>query len=116
MVDRALSKAKNRQPGKSQCWQSNPWWKTLKVSDTASLEEVAIAFRELAMQFHPDLWTNATEDQRKVADSRMKMINAAFEKQSMTLTLGKLSLPRLNKKLLVGLGRKLLSSPNRKPR
>ena len=81
MVDRSASqKGKTANQANHSVGKADPWWKILKVSDTASLDEVAIAFRELAMQFHPDLWTNATEDQRKVADSRMKIINAAFEK------------------------------------
>ena len=59
---------------------TDPWWEIFKVSATASIDEVATAYRKLAVQFHPDIWANANEEQRKMADARMKKINAAFER------------------------------------
>lgn len=59
---------------------AEPWWEIFKVSQEASLDEVSFAYRKLAMQFHPDIWAQAPEGQRTMADARMKSINAAFER------------------------------------
>ena len=51
---------------------NNPY-EILGVSKDASLEEIKKKYRELAMQYHPDI--NPTAE----AAEKMKQINAAFE-------------------------------------
>jgi DnaJ-class molecular chaperone len=34
--------------------------------------------RELALKWHPDRWSSGTAEERALAESRMKEINAAF--------------------------------------
>lgn len=66
-------------PGAAGTSEAEPWWEVFKVPSAASLDEVAFAYRKLAMQFHPDVWQQAPETQRAMAAARMKSINAAFE-------------------------------------
>lgn len=48
---------------------------TLKVSPRASLEEIKVAYRQLARLYHPDL-----NPQKRDAEEFLKEINIAYEK------------------------------------
>jgi len=55
-----------------------PWWIVLGLEATATFEQVRITYRNLARQFHPDLWRRAPDAEQAVAAARMKEINAAY--------------------------------------
>ncbi len=63
----------------SQPASGRPWHEVLGITANASLEEIVFAYRKLAMQFHPDIWVQASESEHAAAGSRMKEINAAFD-------------------------------------
>ena len=63
------------------------WWEVLGVSRHARLDEVASAYRTLAMQLHPDVWVGASEKHKAVGHARMKSINAAFERAMHDISL-----------------------------
>lgn len=49
----------------------------LEVSPNASPEVIKAAYRQLALKYHPD--KQARETDRRLAEERMKAINAAYE-------------------------------------
>jgi hypothetical protein len=51
----------------------------LGVSGTASSEEIAAAYRQLAQMYHPDKVSGLAPEFQQLADRRMKEINAAYE-------------------------------------
>ncbi len=91
-----------------------PWWEVLAVSSKASIDEVTFAYRKLAMQFHPDVWVRASENQRQEADARMKHINSAFDPRNATFTHGMSETQRQRRRLeRVGLPNPRLKSARR---
>jgi tetratricopeptide (TPR) repeat protein/transposase-like protein len=58
--------------------QTGDWCEVLGVPQTATSDEINVAYRRLARQFHPDLWHEMPEAQRNSAEARMKQINAAY--------------------------------------
>lgn len=57
-----------------------PWWKVLGVSEDASWEDVTAAHRTLARQCHPDLFAQASRTDQADSATRMKRVNAAFDR------------------------------------
>ena len=53
--------------------------KVLGVSKTASSEELSAAYRRLAQMYHPDKVAGLAPEFQRLADQRMKEINAAYE-------------------------------------
>lgn len=53
-------------------------YKTLGVSRDASQTEIRDAYRKLASENHPDLYQNASEDEKLKRETMMKEINAAY--------------------------------------
>lgn len=51
----------------------------LRVSPSASREEITSAYRKLAQMYHPDKVAGLGPEFRELAESRMKEINAAYE-------------------------------------
>ncbi len=56
-----------------------PWFRTLGVSENASLDEIKRSYRQLISQHHPDKVANLGVDIRLLAEKRSKEINAAYE-------------------------------------
>lgn len=54
-------------------------YKTLGLSDSASLKEIKTAYKKLSMQYHPDHNKNKSELEQKEAEKKMIEINAAYE-------------------------------------
>lgn len=54
-------------------------YETLGVSRGASFEEVKRAYRTLSMQYHPDKVSHLGEEFKRVAEEKMKDINAAYD-------------------------------------
>lgn len=55
------------------------FFRVLGVSQSASQDEVKQAFRKLALTYHPDRHTHASEAQKKEAASKFKAITEAYE-------------------------------------
>ena len=55
-------------------------YKILGVDRSATDEEVKKAYIKRANECHPDHFVNATEEERKAAEEKMKEINAAYDK------------------------------------
>lgn len=55
------------------------WWTILRVSRTASADEIRSSFRKLAAQLHPDTLRGIPEELRLAAAERLKIISAAYE-------------------------------------
>ncbi|MHB1033716.1 MAG: J domain-containing protein [Pirellulales bacterium] len=64
---------------------ARPWHEVLGVASSATLDEVMSAYRRLAMQFHPDIWAQASQCEQAAALSRMKELNAALERAKQEL-------------------------------
>ena len=54
-------------------------YETLGVSRGASFEEVKKAYRTLSMQYHPDKVGHLGDEFKRVAEEKMKEINAAYQ-------------------------------------
>jgi DnaJ-domain-containing protein 1 len=55
------------------------WHEILGVSPTASTDEIKIAFRERARQYHPDRVEGLGPELREIADAKMKQLNEAYD-------------------------------------
>ena len=52
---------------------------TLGLTESATMEEIKKAYRKLSMQYHPDKVQHLGEEFQKVAEDKMKEINAAYD-------------------------------------
>jgi len=50
----------------------------LGVDPKSSLEEIKKAFKKLAIKWHPDKWSNATDQEKTTADAKFKEISEAY--------------------------------------
>lgn len=55
------------------------YYEILGVDKKASNDELKAAYRKLAKKYHPDLYTNATEAEKKNAEAKFKEINHAYD-------------------------------------
>ncbi len=55
------------------------YYDVLKISKQVSLEEIKIAYRKLALQFHPDRISSEAPDLKEVAEEEFKRIQEAYE-------------------------------------
>jgi molecular chaperone DnaJ len=55
------------------------YYEILGVSKDAKDDEIKSAYRKLAKQYHPDLYTNKPEAERKAAEEKFKEINHAYQ-------------------------------------
>lgn len=62
--------------------QKRLWHEVLEVSEWASDEEVAAAYRAKAAQYHPDKVATMGPEIRALAESKMREINAAWHEAS----------------------------------
>ncbi|MCI6151902.1 MAG: molecular chaperone DnaJ [Fusobacterium perfoetens] len=55
------------------------YYDLLGVEKTASEAEIKKAYRKLAMKYHPDRFSNASEKEKKEAEEKFKEINEAYQ-------------------------------------
>ena len=55
------------------------YYEILGVSKTATADELKSAYRQLAKKYHPDVFANASEQEKKDAEAKFKDINHAYE-------------------------------------
>lgn len=55
------------------------YYEILGVDKKASADELKSAYRKLAKKYHPDLYTNASEAEKKNAEAKFKEINHAYD-------------------------------------
>lgn len=55
------------------------YYEILGVDKKASADELKSAYRKLAKKYHPDLYTNASETEKKNAEEKFKEINHAYD-------------------------------------
>ncbi len=59
--------------------EKRDYYEVLEVAKTASADEIKKAYRKKAIQYHPDKWTNASEEERKNAEDKFKEAAEAYE-------------------------------------
>ena len=59
--------------------EQKDYYEILGVSKDASDDDIKKAYRKLAMKYHPDRWTNGTEEEKKDAEQKFKEIAEANE-------------------------------------
>jgi DnaJ-domain-containing protein 1 len=55
------------------------YYKILNIPLSSTLEEVKKAYRNLIKQHHPDKFMNASQDEKKYHEKKMKEINEAYD-------------------------------------
>lgn len=55
------------------------YYSVLGVSENASEDEVKSAYKKLARQYHPDLQSGKTEEEKKIYENKFKEINEAYD-------------------------------------
>ncbi|MFP3027876.1 MAG: J domain-containing protein [Wolbachia sp.] len=54
-------------------------FKVLGLSESASTEEIKKAYRELALKWHPDKWSDKSQEEQKTATEKFKEILVAYK-------------------------------------
>ena len=55
------------------------FYEILGLSKSASQEEIKKAYRKLSMKYHPDKVGHLGDEFQKIAETKMKEINAAYD-------------------------------------
>jgi DnaJ-domain-containing protein 1 len=55
------------------------WFEVLGVRPTASTDEIKNAYREQALQYHPDRVQGLGKEFQEIADRKMRELNLAYE-------------------------------------
>lgn len=55
------------------------YYEVLGISKSASENEIKKAYRKMAMQYHPDKFSQASDSERKEAEDKFKEINEAYQ-------------------------------------
>ncbi|MFA6878387.1 MAG: molecular chaperone DnaJ [Fusobacterium sp.] len=59
--------------------EKKDYYDLLGIDKTASDSEIKKAYRKLAMKYHPDKFSNASEKEKKEAENKFKEINEAYQ-------------------------------------
>jgi DnaJ like chaperone protein len=59
--------------------QAPDWYQVLEVSKSATMDEIRIAYRRKMMQYHPDRVEALGPEFKRLAESRAREINHAYE-------------------------------------
>jgi DnaJ-domain-containing protein 1 len=59
--------------------QPPDWYQVLEVPQTATIEEIRVAYRRKIMQYHPDRVEALGPEFKHIAESRTREINRAYE-------------------------------------
>lgn len=59
--------------------EQKDYYEILGVPKDSSDEDIKKAYRKLALKFHPDMWVNGTEEEKKEAEAKFKEIAEANE-------------------------------------
>ena len=54
------------------------YYEVLGVDKKASADEIKKAYRKKAIQYHPDKWSQASEDEKKAAEEKFKEAAEAY--------------------------------------
>ena len=55
------------------------YYETLGVDKSATKDQLKTAYRNLAKKYHPDMYSTASEEEKKKAEEKFKEINHAYE-------------------------------------
>lgn len=55
------------------------YYDILGIKKTATADEIKSAYRKLAKKYHPDMFTNAGDAEKKEAEVKFKEVNHAYE-------------------------------------
>ena len=55
------------------------YYETLGVDKSATKDQLKTAYRNLAKKYHPDMYSTASEEEKKKAEEKFKDINHAYE-------------------------------------
>jgi molecular chaperone DnaJ len=54
------------------------YYEVLGVGKNASTDDIKMAYRKLAMQWHPDRWVNGSDAEKKTAEEKFKEASEAY--------------------------------------
>ena len=57
---------------------AHTWYRTLDVAESATLDEVSLAYRKKITQYHPDKVASLGPELRELAESKSKQLNEAY--------------------------------------
>jgi preprotein translocase subunit Sec63 len=78
LYDRGFFSGKKTPADRNKTEQGNPY-AVLGIDETASSDEVDIAYRRKMSDYHPDKVANAADEIKALAEVRAREINAAYE-------------------------------------
>ncbi len=77
--DAQTIQARYTQRHRQQASEEERYYEVLGLDRGASFEEIKRAYRTLSMQYHPDKVSHLGEEFKRVAEEKMKEINAAYD-------------------------------------